>query len=55
MIYNYIGPVMDPEDVRRTIEAIRETTRQLLAAGPEACRQYLIDAGIIKQEAPVQA
>jgi hypothetical protein len=53
---NQIGP-KEPspspqEPVDRMITAIRETTERLIAEGPEACRKFLQDAGILEQPSP---
>lgn len=35
------------QEIRDTVESIRIFSEELIAKGPEACRQFLIDAGII--------
>lgn len=35
------------QEIRDTVGAIRKVSEELRAQGPEACRQFLIDAGII--------
>lgn len=37
------------QEIRDTVESIRIFSEELIAKGPEACRQFLIDAGIINQ------
>jgi hypothetical protein len=36
-------------DVDETISDIKKVTEHLLAKGPEACKQFLIDAGKLNQ------
>lgn len=44
----HIGPIMGKEAIDEQIAALKKVGAELIAAGPEACRQFLIDAGIIK-------
>lgn len=39
---------MTQQEADQQIEAIRKVTQDLIAQGPEACRQFLIDAGIVE-------
>jgi hypothetical protein len=39
---------MTDQQIKQQIDIINTVTARLLAAGPKACRQFLIDAGIIK-------
>lgn len=41
---------MTDEQIRKQVESIREMTEKVLAGGPEACRKFLIDAGIIRNK-----
>lgn len=42
--------VSDSQKIDDVVAAIRRHTEELLAQGPEACRQFLIKAGIIEPE-----
>jgi hypothetical protein len=35
--------------IEKQIKIIKKVTKELLAQGPEACRKFLVDAGIIKR------
>jgi hypothetical protein len=37
------------KEIRETVMSIKKFSEELRAKGPEACRQFLIDAGIIKE------
>jgi len=39
---------MDSADIAKQIKAIQDLTAKVLAGGPEACRQFLVDATIIR-------
>lgn len=38
------------QEIKDTVESIRKFSEELREQGPEACRQFLIDAGIINQD-----
>lgn len=42
---------MNKEQAQKQIDALRKVTDDLIAAGPEACREFLVKAGIIKEPA----
>jgi hypothetical protein len=41
---------MTTTEVKKSTDAIQKTTNRLLKEGPQACRKFLIDAGIIKSK-----
>jgi hypothetical protein len=37
------------QEIKGTVEAIRSVGKDVRSKGPEACRQFLLDAGIISK------
>jgi hypothetical protein len=48
MSYWYQTEAEYKTEIEETISTIKRVTEELVARGPEACKQFLIDAGIIE-------